>query len=104
MTDIFKDILTVHEMIEREMENMRGHRSMSRSKKYDDGDARLDRRLKKGRSAADTLNNLAKDVKEIMKYLNKDFRRAFFENVCDDSGSRRRRGDSEDRDRDRGGR
>merc|ERR1719334_2319384 len=104
MTDIFKDLLTVHEMIKRETDDMRGHKSMSRSKKYDDGDARLDRRLKKGRSAAETLNNLAKDVQEVKKYLNKDFRKNFFENVCDDSGSRRRRGDSEDRDRGRGGR
>merc|ERR1719193_2574627 len=107
MTDIFKDILTVHEMINRETDDMRGHKSMSRSKKYDDGDAHLDRRLKKGRSAADTLNNLAKDVQDIKKHLNKDFRKTFFEIVCGDSGSRRRRGDSEDRggrgDRDRDG-
>merc|ERR1719233_2573953 len=73
---------------------------MSRSKRSYKGEARLDRRLKEGRSPADTLNNLAKDVKEIKKYLNEDYRQTFFDNVCGDSGSRRGRGDREDRHRD----
>merc|ERR1712087_288564 len=93
----------VHEMIKNETEEMRGHKSMSRSKKYDDGNARLDRRLKEGRTPADTLNNLAKSVKEVKDNLNKDYRKIFFENACG-SSDRRGRGDSEDRRRDRGDR
>merc|ERR1712087_469871 len=93
----------VHEMIKNETEEMRGHKSMSRSKKYDDGNARLDRRLKEGRTPADTLNNLAKSVKEVKDNLNKDYRKIFFENACG-SSDRRGRGDSEDGRRDRGDR
>merc|ERR1712060_551827 len=77
MIDIFKDLVIVHEMIKNETEEMRGHKSMSRSKKYYHGDARLDRRLKEGRTPADTLNNLAKGVKEVKDKLNKDYRKIF---------------------------
>jgi len=102
MNKIFKDLIIVHEMIKNETEGMRGHRSMSRSNKDYGGEARLNKRLKEGRSPADTLNNLAKGVKEIKKYLNKDYRQTFFNNVCGDS-AKRGRGDREDRNRDREG-
>merc|ERR1719427_1306126 len=112
MREIFKDIVTVHEMIKKETEEMKSHKSMSREK--DDDHAHLGRRLKTGKTAADTLRNLADDVKEIRKCLNKDFRKTFFSNVCGDDSRRRRRdsgdeyrdrdGDRKDRDRGRGDR
>jgi len=101
MNKIFKDLIIVHEMIKNETEGMRGHRSMSRSKKDYKGEARLNRRLKEGRSPADTLNNLAKNVKEVKKYLNEDYRQTFFDNICGDGGSKRGRGDREERNGDR---
>jgi len=103
MVEIFKDLLIVNEMIKKETDDIRDHRSVRSDRNLDKGDARLLRYLKPGKTAADTLSTLASEVRQITKHLNKDLRKVFFDDVCNGRDSRRRRGDSEDR-RDRGSR
>lgn len=105
MIDIFKDLVVVNDMIKRETDDIRDHKSVRSDRNLYTGEARLPSRLKAGKTAADTLSTLASEVRQITKYLNKDLRKAFFDDVCNSRDSRRRRGDSEDRDRrDRGSR
>eukprot|EP00495_Collosphaeridae_sp_1-RS-2012_P008603 TRINITY_DN8581_c0_g1_i1.p2 TRINITY_DN8581_c0_g1~~TRINITY_DN8581_c0_g1_i1.p2 ORF type:complete len:103 (-),score=16.92 TRINITY_DN8581_c0_g1_i1:545-853(-) len=87
MVDIFKDLVIVNDMISQETKEMRDHKSMSRSRKLYDGVAELDKRLKEGRTPADTLNNLAKSMEKVKRSLNKDYRKSFFDNVCEDNDS-----------------
>merc|ERR550534_1783432 len=105
INDIFKDLVIVNEMIVKETERMRGHRSMRSSRSSHDREKSLPRSLR-GKTPADTLHSLASEVRTIKKNMNEDYRKIFFENVCDSRDTRRGRGGSEDRyrDRDRGGR